>query len=182
MLVEPHAALADTHASDVTIRRNVLVADTSVGCSHLEIVEPVIGPFHELLITDAPCSRNRWEEAETIVLGKLAASVVTAVDLNEIASEVVVGQTSEGTADGIFRSTLDKGLLACTALYRWHRRYCLSQHLSVEIGVEVVFLVETCHKAEAMSFPLHIVVGEEVERIVLRGRTILLVNVLTLGW
>ena len=33
-----------------------------------------------------------------------------------------------------------------------------------------------------MSFPLNIVVGEEVERIVLRGRTILLVNVLTLGW
>ena len=33
-----------------------------------------------------------------------------------------------------------------------------------------------------MSFPLNIVVGEKVERIVLRGRTILLVNVLTLGW
>ena len=78
--------LIGTHAGIVT--------GYTIAHAELQVREPVLCALHECLVVDTPGKGSRWEHTPTLVLGKLARTIPTGADGEQVAVAIVVVDTS----------------------------------------------------------------------------------------
>ena len=86
------------------IRRAWCDTCNTITNTEAQIVEPVLGTLHKLLVHDVPTKRNRWECSPLVILTKLRRSLMTDADKCVVLIGITITYTSEETYEFIIIS------------------------------------------------------------------------------
>ena len=92
-----HPLLLIEEALAYTVHQVLVVTDLTIAGTNLQVVEPLLCRLHKLLVGESPTERESWEETKTLALTEVLRTIVTEVDLCQVAIIIAVGSTTYKT-------------------------------------------------------------------------------------
>ena len=116
---------------------------------------------------DVPTQRYRREETPTIVRCKTGRTVVTTVQFQQVASIIVIIDTSEETTGSPTVTSIGYSLVACTHSHTWIGSRIQTGNGVTHVAIAVVFFLITCHQSEVVVIAqCKQVVGIKIDRLI----------------